>query len=192
MTTPRILAFAGSMRTGSFNKMLVKVGVEGARAAGADVTLVDLKDFPMPVYDGDLEAASGIPEHGKRMKKLFLEHDALMISTPEYNSSVPGTLKNVIDWVSRSEPGEHPLAAYAGKTAVLMSASPGGLGGVRSLNELRRLLSNIKVLVLPDSVSVSKAGEAFNPDGSLKDEKQAAAVRKLGKTLVETASKLRA
>ena len=192
MTTPRILAFAGSMRAGSFNKMLVKTGVEGARAAGAEVTLVDLKDFPMPVYDGDLEAASGIPEHGKRIKKLFLEHDALMISTPEYNSSVPGTLKNVIDWVSRSEPGEHPLAAYAGKTAALMSASPGGLGGVRSLNELRRILANIKVLVLPDSVSVSKAGEAFNPDGSLKDEKQAAAVRKLGKTLADTVSKLRA
>src|SRR5689334_5750994 len=192
MATSKILAFAGSMRSGSFNKMLVKIGVEGARAAGAEVTLVDLKDFPMPVYDGDLEAASGIPEHGKRLKKLFLEHEGLMISTPEYNSSVPGTLKNVLDWVSRSEPGEHPLAAYTGKTAVVMSASPGGLGGVRSLNELRRILVNIKVLVLPDSVSVSKAGEAFNPDGSLKDAKQAASVQKLGKTLAETIAKLRA
>src|SRR6185295_10221770 len=98
------------------------------------------------------------------LKKLFLENDGLMLSTPEYNSSVPGTLKNAIDWVSRSEPGEHPLAAYTGKTAALMSASPGPWGGLRSLNELRRILANIKVLVLPDSVSVSKAGEAFNPD----------------------------
>src|SRR6185295_2220277 len=189
---PKILAFAGSMRTGSFNKMLVKIAAEGARAAGAEVTLVDLKDFPMPVYDGDLEEASGLPEHAKRLKKLFLENDGLMLSTPEYNSSIPGTLKNVIDWVSRSEPGEHPLAAYAGKTAVLMSASPGGLGGIRSLNVVRTMLANIKVLVLPDSVSVSKAGEAFNPDGSLKDAKQAASVQKLGKSLAETIAKLKA
>jgi len=192
MATPKILAFAGSMRTGSFNKMLVKIAAEGARAAGAEVTLVDLKDFPMPVYDGDLEEASGLPEHAKRLKKLFLENDGLMLSTPEYNSSIPGTLKNVIDWVSRSEPGEHPLAAYAGKTAVLMSASPGGLGGIRSLNVVRTMLANIKVLVLPDSVSVSKAGEAFNPDGSLKDAKQAASVQKLGKSLAETIAKLKA
>src|SRR5207244_4522398 len=125
-------------------------------------------------------------------KKLFLEHDGLMISTPEYNSSIPGVLKNAIDWVSRSEPGEGPLAAFAGKTAVLMSASPGGLGGVRSLNVVRMMLANIKVLVLPDSVSVSKAGDAFNPDGSLKDAKQAAAAHKLGKTLAEMIAKLKA
>jgi NAD(P)H-dependent FMN reductase len=192
MATPKILAFAGSTRTESFNKKLVRIAVEGARAAGAEVTHVDLRDFPMPMYDGDLEAATGLPEHAKRLKKLFLEHDGLMISTPEYNSSVPGGLKNAIDWVSRSEPGEPPLAAYAGKTAVLMSASPGGLGGVRSLNVVRMMLSNIKVLVLPDSVSVSKAGEAFNPDGSLKDAKQTAAVHKLGKTLTDAIAKLKA
>jgi chromate reductase, NAD(P)H dehydrogenase (quinone) len=192
MSTPKILAFAGSLRTGSFNKKVIKIAAEGARAAGAEIMLVDLRDFPMPVYDADLEAASGIPEPAKRLKKLFIEHDGLMISTPEYNSSIPGTLKNVLDWVSRSDPGEGPLTAYAGKTAVLMSASPGGLGGVRSLNELRRMLGNIKVLVLPDSVSVSKAGEAFNPDDSLKDAKQAAAVQKLGKVLAETLKKLKA
>jgi chromate reductase, NAD(P)H dehydrogenase (quinone) len=191
MAAPRILAFAGSTRTESFNKKLVKIAVEGARASGGDVTLVDLRDFPMPLYDGDLEAASGLPEHAKRLKKLFLEHDGLMISTPEYNSSIPGVLKNAIDWVSRSEPGESPLAAYAGKVAILMSASPGGLGGVRSLNVVRMMLSNIKVTVLPDSVSVSKAGEAFNPDGTLKDAKQAAAAQKLGKTLTEMLAKLK-
>ena len=187
----KILAFAGSTRTESFNKKLIKIAVEGARAAGADVTLVDLRDFPMPLYDGDLEAASGLPEHAKRLKKLFLENDGLMISTPEYNSSVPGVLKNAIDWVSRSEPGESPLAAYAGKIGILMSASPGALGGVRSLNVVRMMLSNIKVLMLPDSVSVSKAGDAFNPDGSLKDAKQAAAAQKLGKTLTDTLKKLK-
>jgi NAD(P)H-dependent FMN reductase len=115
-----------------------------------------------------------------------------MISTPEYNSSIPGTLKNVLDWVSRSEPGESPLAAYAGKVAILMSASPGPWGAIRSLGLLKMMLGNIKVLVLPDSVSVAKAGEAFNPDGSLKDAKQAAATQKLGKTLAETLQKLKA
>jgi chromate reductase, NAD(P)H dehydrogenase (quinone) len=188
---PKILAFAGSTRTESFNKKLVKLGAEAARAAGAEVTLVDLRDFPMPLYDGDLEASSGIPEHGKRLKKLFLEHDGLLISTPEYNSSIPGVLKNAIDWVSRSEPGESPLAAYAGKVGALTSASPGALGGTRSLNVVRMMLSNIKVLMLPDSVSVSKAHEAFNPDGTLKDAKQSAAVQKLGKALTETVAKLK-
>lgn len=186
----KILAFAGSTRTESFNKKLIKLGAEGARAAGAEVTLIDLRDFPMPLYDGDLEASSGIPEHGKRLKKLFLEHDGLLISSPEYNSSVPGVLKNAIDWVSRSEPGEAPLAAYAGKVAALMSASPGQLGGSRALVVVRMMLGNIKTLVLPDQVSVSKANEAFNPDGTLKDAKQAAAVLKLGKTLTETLTKL--
>src|SRR4030095_8201634 len=169
----KILAFGGSLRADSFNKKLVKIAVEGARTAGAEVTLVDLRDFPMPASEGDLEAASGLPEHAKRLKKLFLEHDGLMISTPEYNSSIPGTLKNVLDWVSRSEQGEAPLAAYAGKVAILMSASPGPWGAIRSLSLLRMMLGNIKVLVLPDSVSVARAGEAFNPDGSLKDAKQA-------------------
>jgi len=189
--TVKILAFAGSTRTESFNKKLIRIGADAARAAGAEVTLIDLRDFPMPLYDGDLEASSGLPEHAKRLKTLFLEHAGLFISTPEYNSSVPGVLKNAIDWVSRSEPGESPLAAYAGKVGALMSASPGPYGGIRSLNVVRMMLSNIKVLMLPDSVSVSKAGEAFNPDGSLKDAKQTAAVQKLGKTLTETLSKLK-
>src|SRR5215510_7745398 len=157
----KILAFGGSIRADSFNKKVIRIAVEGARAAGAEVTLVDLRDFPMPPYDGDLEAASGLPEHAKRLKKLFLEHDGLMISTPEYNSSIPGTLKNVLDWLSRSEPGESPLAAYAGKAAILMSASPGPWGAIRSLGLLKMMLSNIKVLVLPDFVSVARAGEAF-------------------------------
>ncbi|MBI3856991.1 MAG: NAD(P)H-dependent oxidoreductase [Planctomycetes bacterium] len=191
MIMVKILAFAGSTRGESFNKKLIKVAVEGARAAGAEVTLVDLRDFPMPLFDGDLEAASGLPEQAKRLKKLFLGHDGLMISSPEYNSSIPGVLKNAIDWVSRSEPGESALSAFVGKTAVLMSASPGQLGGSRALVVVRMMLGNIKVIVLPDQVSVSKANEAFNSDGSLKDAKQAASVQKLGKTLAETIAKLK-
>lgn len=190
MAVPRILAFAGSTRTDSWNKKLIRVALEGARAAGAEVTHLDLRDFPMPLFDGDLEASSGIPEHGRRLKRLFLDHQGLMISSPEYNSSITGVLKNSLDWVSRSEPGEPALAAYTGKVAALMSASPGSLGGLRSLAVLRSMLGNIKVLVLPDQVAVSKAHEAFNPDGSLKDAKQAATIQALGKTLTQTLSRL--
>jgi NAD(P)H-dependent FMN reductase len=190
MPAPTILAFAGSTRTGSFNKKLIRLGAEAARAAGAEVTLIDLRDYPLPLYDGDLEAKDGIPEMGKKLKRLFLTHDGLMISSPEYNSSIPGGLKNALDWVSRSEPGEPPLSAFVGKVAALMSASPGALGGTRALAVVRLMLGNIKVLVLPDQVSVSKANEAFDPEGRLKDEKQAAAVQKLGKTLAETVAKI--
>lgn len=189
---PRILAFAGSTRTASFNKRLIKVAAAGARDAGAEVTEIDLRDFPMPLYDGDLEAASGLPEHAQRLKALFLSHDGLLISAPEYNSSTSGVLKNAIDWVSRSAPGEAPLACFVGKTAVLMSASPGGLGGLRSLLHLRALLSNIHVLVLPDQLAVSKAHEAFAEDGSLKDAKQQAAAGRLGNVLTDMLRKLAA
>jgi len=189
MTTPKILAFAGSLRTDSFNKKLIRIGVDGARAAGAEVTLIDLRDFPMPLYDGDLEAA-GMPDVVLQLKKVFLDHHGLLIASPEYNGSIPGTLKNAIDWVSRMGPGERPLASYADKVAALLSASPGAAGGMRSLVHLRASLAHINVLVIPQQVSVSKANEAFNPDGSLKDAKQQAAIQNVGKKLAETIAKL--
>src|SRR5262249_29719722 len=103
---PRILAFAGSTRRDSFNKKLAGIAADGARAAGAEVTFIDLRDYPLPLYDGDLEAEKGLPEQAQRLKKLFLDHDGLLISSPEYNSSISGVLKNTIDWVSRPVPGE--------------------------------------------------------------------------------------
>src|SRR5579862_7573987 len=115
MSTPRILAFAGSLRKESFNKKLIQIAVQGARRAGAEVTCIDLKDYPLPVYDGDLEAASGLPENAVKLKKLFGGNDGLMISAPEYNSSITAVLKNVIDWVSRPLPGEGGLASFTGK-----------------------------------------------------------------------------
>jgi NAD(P)H-dependent FMN reductase len=190
--TPKILAFAGSTRTDSYNKRLVKIAVAGARAAGAEVTLIDLRDFPLPLFDGDLEAKDGLPTNGRKLKDLFLAHHGLLISAPEYNSSITAVLKNTIDWVSRPVPGEAPLACFDGKVACLMSASPGALGGLRGLVHVRAILGNIKVLVLPDQVAVSKAGEAFNPDGSLKDPKQQAAVEGLGARLAWVIAKLHA
>jgi len=189
-TTPRILAFAGSTRTESFNKRLIRIAVAGAQAAGAEVTLIDLRDYPLPLFDGDLEAHDGLPANGRKLKDLFLAHHGLLMSCPEYNSSITGVWKNTIDWVSRPVPGEAPLACFDGKVAALMSASPGALGGLRGLVHVRAILGNIKVLVLPDQVAVPKASEAFNPDGSLKDSKQHAAVEALGAKLAQVIPKI--
>ena len=187
---PKILAFAGSTRTDSFNKKLVKIAVAGARAAGAEVTQLDLRDLPMPLYDGDLEAKEGIPPNAKKFKELMLAHQGLLISAPEYNSGISGFFKNAIDWASRPAPGEAPLACFVGKVATLMSTSPGALGGLRGLVHVRSILGNIHVLVLPDQVAVPRAYEAFTSDGALKDPKQQASIEKLGRELTTMLMKL--
>lgn len=192
MPTPRILAFAGSLRTDSFNKKLVRIAAEGARAAGAEVTLIDLRDYPLPIYDGDLEASQGLPDNAKKLKEIFVAHQGLLLSCPEYNSSITAVLKNTIDWVSRPTPGEPALAAFDGKTAALMAASPGALGGLRGLVHVRSILGNIKVTVLHDQVAVMKANEAFTADGKLKDEKLQASVEALGAKLATVLAKLHA
>jgi chromate reductase, NAD(P)H dehydrogenase (quinone) len=188
---PRILAFASSTRRESFNKRVVAIAAQGAREAGAEVTLIDLKDFPLPLFDQDLEAEEGMPENGKKLKKLFIDHDGLLIASPEYNSSLPAVLKNAIDWVSRPAPGEPSLLAFRGKVAILMSASPGALGGLRGLVHVRSILGNLGVIVLPDQVALAKAHEAFQPDGSLVDPKRQAGVEGLGKTLASFLAKLK-
>ena len=190
--TPKILAFAGSTRTDSFNKKLVKIAAQGATAAGAEATFIDLRDFPMLLFDEDLEAKDGPPAGARQFKDLLLAHDGLLIASPEYNSSLTAVLKNVIDWASRSAEGEASLSCFLGKVAALMSTSPGALGGLRGLVHLRSILGNIKVIVLPDQVAIPKAYEAFNADGSLKDPKQQASVESLGKNVATIVAKLKA
>lgn len=185
----KVLAFAGSLRAGSYNKKLVQVAAQGARAAGAQVTYVDLRDYPLPVFDEDVEK-QGVPENATKLKELFKSHHALLVASPEYNSSVSAALKNVIDWVSRPAQGEAPLAAFDGKVAGLLAASPGALGGLRGLVTLRSILGNIRVIVLPDQIAVMKAHEAFNEDGSMRDGKQQAAVEAIGRRVAEVAAKL--
>ena len=189
--TARILAFAGSLRRESFNKKLVPIAAKGAREAGAEVTLIGLEDFPLPLFDQDLEARQGMPKNGKKLKQLFIDHDGLLIACPEYNSSITAVLKNAIDWVSRPAPGEPSLVAYRSKVATLMSASPGALGGLRGLVHVRSILGNIGVIVLPDQIAVAKADEAFNADGSLKDSKQQSGIEGLGHTLASFLMKLK-
>ena len=187
---PKILAFAGSTRAASYNKLLVKVAAAGARAAGAEVTYVDLHDLPLPLFDEDLEAKEGIPENARKLKELMVAHDGFLIASPEYNSSVTAVLKNAIDWVSRPAPGEPGLVAFTDKVAVIMSTSPGGLGGLRGLVHLRSILGNINVFVLPDQKAIPQAFGVFNADGTMKDPKQQESVENLGAKLSNVLSKL--
>ena len=190
MTKPKILAFAGSTRTDSFNKKLVKIAATGAMEGGADVTVIDLRDFAMPLYDGDLEQQQGLPSTAKKLKDLMLSHQGFLISAPEYNSSISGVLKNTIDWVSRPSAGEESLACFKGKVAGIMSASPGGLGGLRGLVHVRAILENISVLVIPDQIAVGKAHEVFNTDGTLKDKKQEDQVKRIGSSVAKLLLKI--
>ncbi|MCU7851805.1 MAG: NAD(P)H-dependent oxidoreductase [Candidatus Thiodiazotropha sp. (ex Monitilora ramsayi)] len=191
--TPRILAFAGSSRKESFNKRLLAIAVSGAEAAGATVTRIDLADYPMPLFNQDLESEDGIPENALKFKRLLIDHDAFIIASPEYNSAFSPLLKNAIDWASRAESDdEPPLIAYQGKMAAILAASPGALGGLRGLVFLRMLLANIGVTVLPDQQAIPHAFKAFNGDGSLVDDRKQQAVLALGRKLAVTVGKLNA
>lgn len=190
MSIPKILAFAGSSRRDSFNKKLVKIAAEGSRLAGAEVTYLDFKDLPMPLFDEDLEAESGIPENVKTFKALMKAHQGLLIACPEYNSSITPLLKNAIDWASRPEPGEPGLICFRDKVAVIMSTSPGALGGLRGLVHVRAILGNIGVLVLPNQKGIAKAQEAFDENGQLKDEQQQQEIHQLGNKLATVVAKL--
>ncbi len=188
---PKILAFAGSARSGSFNKMLVKIAADGARKAGARVTYVDLREFPLPIYDADLERADGVPENARNLKSLFTQHDGLLIACPEYNGGITALLKNVIDWASRSLPGERRYACFEGKVAAVVATSTGRFGGVRGLVQLRALLEHMRVMVIPDQQAIPNAADAFAPDGSLKDRKSHEAVESVGAKLAGVISKLK-
>ena len=185
----KILAFAGSSRTDSYNKRLIAIAASMAESAGAEVKLIDLRDYPMPIFDQDYEAAEGMPEMARQFKSELIQSDGVMISSPEYNSGYSALLKNAIDWASRStEEGEPPLVAFRGKYAALMSASPGGLGGLRGLVVLRMLLGNLGMVVMPGQLAVSGAAQAFDETHQLIEPGRQRALEKLTKELVELLS----
>lgn len=163
----KVLVFAGSTRAGSYHRKLAREAAEALEKRGLAVTLADLADFPMPLYDGDLEAAEGAPVNARRFKKLAREHDAWVLASPEYNGSFPAPMKNVIDWISRPEAGEGPGVTFGGKTAALLSTSPGPGGGGRGLRHLRELLEMVGVRVIPEQVTIPRATQAFDAAGRL-------------------------
>ena len=187
----KVLAFAGSSRKDSFNKKLVKIAASGAESAGGTVTVIDLADYPMPIYNGDLETKKGLPKKAKEFKNLLIEHHGFLIASPEYNSAFSPLLKNVIDWASRSESeGEPGLVAFRGKVATIMATSPGALGGIRGLVFLRMLLGNLGITVLPDQHVIPQSFSAFNANDCLTDEKRQQSILNLGTKLVQTLNKL--
>jgi len=169
----RILVFSGSIRSGSFNTRLAAAAAAELARLDAEVSLVSLADYPLPLYDGDLEANEGIPEPALKLKRQFCGHQGIFIAGPEYNAGITPLLKNAIDWVSRvKEAGEKPLAAYHGRVFALGSASPGGYGGMRSQIATRQVLElGCGALVIPETCAVSAAHQAFDDDGNLKDER---------------------
>lgn len=186
----RVLALAGSTRDASLNKKLVRIAAEGAEAAGAQTTFLDLRDYPLPLYDADLEARAGTPDAAHRLKAAFREHQGLLIAAPEYNGSLPAVLKNAIDWLTRRTGDEPMLAAFDGKVAGLLSASPGKLGGLRGLAHLQQILSGIRVTVVPDQHAIPRAPQAFDAEGRLCDPADDEAARRVGAHVAEVARRL--
>ncbi len=164
----KLLLISGSARKESYNGKLAAAAAKLAAAQGVETDLVAPADLRLPLYDGDLEEAEGLPAAVVALKARFVAADAVLFACPEYNSSITPLLKNLIDWVSRAgSDSEAPLAAYKGKVAGLISASPGALGGMRGLVTVRSILGNIGVLVVPTQFALSKAHEAFDTDGNL-------------------------
>lgn len=162
---PRVLAISGSSRKDSVNKRLLEAATAIARTQGAEVSILDLRTLALPLYDGDLEAVSGLPEGCIRLKQAIREHHALLIASPEYNGFFTPLLKNGIDWATR--PQEGFPSPFPGKVAALLAASPGALGGIRGLPAVRILLSGIGVLVTPGQMSLPLAQQSFDERGAL-------------------------
>jgi NAD(P)H-dependent FMN reductase len=187
-TATQLVAFAGSHRKGSHNVKLIHAAADAARAQGAEVEVIDLGALPMPIFDEDLEA-EGTPANATAFKEKLKAADGFLIATPEYNSSYPALLKNVIDWASRPAEGEPMLAAFKGKACGLLAASPGGMGGIRVLPQLRNLLANIGVHVVPTQFGLGKAQEAFDDGGKLKGDFAIQRVEAVVRETIEIASR---
>jgi len=161
----RILVIAGSVRTGSHNAALAALAARRIEAAGGEARLTSLADFPVPLYDGDLQAEHGVPDGAHHLAALLAEYDGVVIVSPEYNYSMPGNLKNLIDWLSRIKPWP-----TVGVNGMLMSASPGAVGGHRGLIALRVPLEGLGARLHPDMFCLANADQAFTADGDLADE----------------------
>jgi NAD(P)H-dependent FMN reductase len=182
--TTRVLCLAGSARRDSLNKKLARVGAAALREAGAEATFVDLADFPLPIYHGDLETEQGVPAPARALAELVRAHHALPLASPENNASVSALLKNTIDWMSRIR----DLDAFGGRVAALMAASPGGFGGVRGLYHLRAMLNTLGCEVIATQFVLPRAHAAFDADGQLVDARSREQVAALARRLLQVAA----
>lgn len=191
----KLLAMPGSARRDSLNRRLLQVLVHGAELAGAEVTLFDPREHPMPLYDGDLETEQGIPPAAAHLQALFAEHHGLLLATPEYNGFFPPLVKNSFDWLSRPLPdgsGRPGTVHVRGKPAGIVAASPGALGGIRALQHTRQYLANLGFLVVPEQVGVPKADAVLDAAGGLADERLRSSVEAVGAAVARLAMRLAA
>jgi chromate reductase, NAD(P)H dehydrogenase (quinone) len=191
MSALKILVIPGSLRTGSLNAKLAATIAAELALAGAEVTRISLSDFPLPIYDGDLQAKSGVPKHAINLKRLMATHHGVLIVTPEYNSSVPALLKNAIDWVSRvQELHETRGQVFLERAFAIAAASGGRLGGTRALAALRLILSACQAPVIPNQLALSFAAEAYDDMDRLKHPADIEALRALVRQLIEFSQRM--
>jgi len=191
MAVPKILVIPGSFRAGSLNAKLAAVAAHQFALVGADVTRLSLADFPLPIYDGDLQARSGVPKNAVDLKRMIGGHHGVLIVTPEYNSSVPPLLKNAIDWVSRVQDGhERRGQVFRDRPFALAGASQGRLGGARALAAMRLILSACHALVIPNQLALAFAAEAYDDMDRLKQPADAEALQAMVRQLIDVSQRL--
>ncbi len=189
MANPKILVLAGSLRAGSHNARLAALAAKELALLGGDVTRISFADYPLPLFDADLVTDSGLPRHALDLKQMLGAHQGVFIASPEYSASVPPLIKNAIDWASRGRDRDEPsYAVFEGRVFANGSAANGSAGGLRGLMALRQILElGCGALVLPEQITVGRAGQAFDDMDNLKDEAQAAALKALARRLIDMA-----
>lgn len=191
MSALKILVIPGSLRSGSLNAKLAAVIAHALAKEGADVTRISLSDFPLPIYDGDLQAKSGVPKHAVNLKRMMAAHHGILIVTPEYNSSVPALVKNTIDWVSRvQDPHETRGQIFRERVFAIASASGNRLGGARALAALRLILSACYAQVIPNQFALSFAEDAYDEMDRLKNAADNDALKALVRQLIDVSQRM--
>jgi NAD(P)H-dependent FMN reductase len=191
MAALKILVIPGSLRTGSLNAKLAAAAAHQFAQAGVDVTRLSLSDFPLPLYDGDLQAKSGVPKHAVDLKRMIGVHHGVLFVTPEYNASVPPLLKNAIDWVSRVQDAHETRGqVFRGRAFAIASASGGRAGGARALAALRVILSACNALVIPDQLALAFANEAYDDRDHLKHSPDIETMATLVRQLIDVSQRL--
>ncbi|RUO23103.1 hypothetical protein CWE08_00160 [Aliidiomarina iranensis] len=181
----KLLAFAGSLRKDSLNRKLIAYVAKEAEAAGAEVTVLDLNDFPLPIFNEDIET-EGMPAKVRELQSILARHDGLLISTPEYNGAVPALVKNTLDWLTRKQAnGDSGIELIKGKVVGIVSASPGALGGLRSLLLLRDQLAKLSMWVAPAQFALGQADQAFDEQGALKDGNQVKQIKAVVQQVID-------
>jgi chromate reductase len=191
MSALKILVIPGSLRTGSLNARLAAAAAHEFAQAGAEVTRISLGDFPLPIYDGDLQAKSGVPKHAVNLKRMIGAHQGVLIVTPEYNSSVPALLKNAIDWVTRVQDAHETRGqVFRDRAFAIAAASESRLGGTRSLAALRLILSACQATVIPSQLALAFAGEAYDDMDRLKHPADVEMLKAMTRQLIDVSQRM--